>query len=54
MFENYGAESICDVDKWSKWTEGNRKGFPEESTFEKSRIENLKKSWNKEKKRGVR
>jgi len=43
MFENYGTKSICDVDKWSKWIEGDRKGFPEEGTFEKSKIDNLKR-----------
>ena len=43
MLENYGTESICDVDKWSKWIEGDRKGFPEEGTFEKSKIDNLKR-----------
>ena len=54
MLENYGTESICDVDKLSKWTEGGRKGFLEEGTFQKSRIENLKRELEQKGKNGER
>ena len=53
ILENYGTESICDGDKWSKWTEGDRKEFPEMGTFEKSRIENLKRELQQREKRGT-
>ena len=43
MYENYGPESISDGDKWCLWTDGDRKEFPRDGTFERGRIDNLRR-----------
>ena len=49
MFENYGAESICEVISGRNGQKETEKGFQKKVLLKKAGLKTEKKSWNKEK-----
>ena len=42
MFDKFDPDSVSDVEKWCEWTMDSKHGFPENGTFDRDCLENLR------------